>query len=113
MFPLLVACKSMSAARCAAAQAVLDSIRSHGAAAMVDSAQMVSVELIRVAILWHEMWHEALEEASRLYFGDHNVDGMLAVLAPLHAMLESAGQHLAKQRSASCLEPCLMCLFSP
>ena len=29
----------------------------------------VSEELIRVAILWHELWHEGLEEASRLYFG--------------------------------------------
>jgi hypothetical protein len=25
----------------------------------------VSGELIRIAILWHEQWHEALEEASR------------------------------------------------
>lgn len=51
-------------------------------------AQLVSKELIRVAILWHEMWHEALEEASRLYFGEHNIPGMLKVLEPLHAMLE-------------------------
>lgn len=34
------------------------------------------------------MWHEALEEASRMYFGEHNIEGMLAVLEPLHAMLE-------------------------
>eukprot|EP00741_Cyanophora_paradoxa_P013830 tig00020710_g13350.t1 len=40
-------------------------------------ALLVSQELIRVAILWHEMWHEGLEEASRLYFGDHNVEAML------------------------------------
>lgn len=51
-------------------------------------AQLVSRELIRVAILWHEMWHEALEEASRLYFGEHNVEGMLKVLEPLHETLE-------------------------
>lgn len=36
---------------------------------------MVSDELIRVAILWHELWHEGLEEASRLYFGERNVKG--------------------------------------
>lgn len=48
----------------------------------------MSTELIRVAILWHEMWHEALEEASRLYFGEHNIEGMLNVLEPLHNMLE-------------------------
>lgn len=51
-------------------------------------AQLVSKELIRVAILWHETWHEALEEASRLYFGEHNIEGMLKVLEPLHEMLE-------------------------
>ena len=39
---------------------------------------MMSDELIRVAILWHEQWHEALEEASRLYFGERNIQGMLA-----------------------------------
>jgi len=55
---------------------------------------MVSEELIRVAILWHEMWHEGLEEASRLYFGDRNVDGMFAVLEPLHKSLEKGPETL-------------------
>uniref|UniRef100_A0A8C5B3T0 Serine/threonine-protein kinase TOR n=1 Tax=Gadus morhua TaxID=8049 RepID=A0A8C5B3T0_GADMO len=54
----------------------------------------VSEELIRVAILWHEMWHEGLEEASRLYFGERNVKGMFAVLEPLHAMMERGPQTL-------------------
>ena len=36
---------------------------------------LVSEELIRVAILWHELWHEGLEEASRLYFGERNIKG--------------------------------------
>ena len=49
---------------------------------------MVSEELIRVAILWHEMWHEHLEEASRLYFNDKNPEAMIEYLAPLHAALE-------------------------
>lgn len=55
---------------------------------------MVSDELIRVAILWHELWHEGLEEASRLYFGERNVAGMLDTLEPLHAMLERGPQTL-------------------
>jgi FKBP12-rapamycin complex-associated protein len=55
---------------------------------LVEQALLVSQELIRVAILWQEMWHEGLEEASRLYFGDHDIDGMLSTLAPLHQMLE-------------------------
>eukprot|EP00058_Branchiostoma_floridae_P004987 XP_002590475.1 hypothetical protein BRAFLDRAFT_124561 [Branchiostoma floridae] len=56
--------------------------------------QLVSEELIRVAILWHELWHEGLEEASRLYFGERNVKGMFAVLEPLHAMMERGPQTL-------------------
>lgn len=38
------------------------------------------------------MWHEALEEASRLYFGEHNIEGMLKVLEPLHEMLEEGAR---------------------
>ncbi|KAL6964513.1 non-specific serine,threonine protein kinase [Sarracenia purpurea var. burkii] len=87
MYPLLVACKSISNLRRAAAQEVVDKVRQHSGV-LVDQAQLVSKELIRVAILWHEMWHEALEEASRLYFGEHNIEGMLKVLEPLHEMLD-------------------------
>ncbi|XP_042061524.1 serine/threonine-protein kinase TOR-like [Salvia splendens] len=87
MYPLLVACKSISNLRREAAQEVVDKVRQHSGI-LVDEAQLVSTELIRVAILWHEMWHEGLEEASRLYFGEHNIEGMLNVLEPLHRMLE-------------------------
>ena len=31
-------------------------------------------ELVRVAILWNELWHEVLEEASRLFFGEHELN---------------------------------------
>ncbi|KAH7836314.1 hypothetical protein Vadar_034584 [Vaccinium darrowii] len=88
MYPLLVACKSISPLRRAAAQEVVDKVRQHSGV-LVDQAQLVSKELIRVAILWHEMWHEALEEASRLYFGEQNIEGMLKVLEPLHEMLDN------------------------
>ena len=52
---------------------------------------MVSRELIRVAILWQELWHEGLEEASRLFFSEKNPAGMIAALEPLHDMLEAVG----------------------
>lgn len=52
-------------------------------------ALIVSRELIRVAILWHELWHEGLEEASRLFFSEKNPAGMIAALEPLHEMLEA------------------------
>ena len=69
---------------------MLENLRRHSAL-LVEQAQVVSLELIRVAILWHEAWHEALEEASQLYFGEQNVDGMLRVLAPLHHIVERLG----------------------
>jgi FKBP12-rapamycin complex-associated protein len=53
---------------------------------------VVSRELIRVAILWHELWHEGLEEASRLFFSEKNAAGMIAVLEPLHELLEAVGR---------------------
>ncbi|GIL44136.1 hypothetical protein Vafri_1666 [Volvox africanus] len=96
MYPLLVATKSQSHARKQAAFSVLECIRQHSAA-LVEQAQLVSGELIRMAILWHEMWHEGLEEASRLYFGESNVEGMLNTLLPLHEMLAEAGPTTLKE----------------
>ncbi|KAJ6345692.1 hypothetical protein OIU78_008366 [Salix suchowensis] len=87
MYPLLVACKSISNLRKAAAEEVVNKVRQHSGV-LVDQAQLVSTELVRVAILWHEKWHEGLEEASRLYFGEQNIEGMLKALEPLHKMLE-------------------------
>lgn len=55
---------------------------------------MVSEELIRVAILWHEMWHEGLEEASRLFFGEKKIEAMFGVLEPLHQMMERGPETL-------------------
>ena len=34
------------------------------------------------------MWHESLEEASRQYFGDGNIQAMLDTLVPLHLTLK-------------------------
>lgn len=96
MYPLLVASKSQSPARRAAAMGVVDAVRQHSAT-LVEQAQLVGGELIRMAILWHEMWHEALEEASRLYFGESNVEGMLSTLLPLHEMMRKQGPTTLKE----------------
>ncbi|XP_004346781.2 TOR pathway phosphatidylinositol 3-kinase TorA [Capsaspora owczarzaki ATCC 30864] len=93
IYPVTVASKSQSPARRDAAYAIMDNIRNH-AGTLVDQALLVSQELIRVAILWHEMWHEHLEEASRLYFGERNIEGMLAKLEPLHQTLERGPETL-------------------
>lgn len=40
---------------------------------------------------------QGLEEASRLYFGESNVEGMLATLLPLHEMMERNGPTTLKE----------------
>ena len=74
---------------------IMETMREHSPK-LVDQAALVSQELIRVSILWQELWAESLEEASRLYFGEHNVEGMLACLAPLHEMMQ-AGPHTVRE----------------
>jgi len=91
MYPLSVLLNSPFAERKASAQRLMRSLQKHSSA-LVEEAQMVSTELIRVAILWLEMWHEGLEDASRLYFGEGNVAGMLDVLLPLHEMVNQGAQ---------------------
>src|SRR5690606_33368892 len=80
VYPLTVAMKAtQSSTRSRSAAQIMDSMRQHSSN-LVAQADIVSQELIRVAVLWHELWHEGLEEASRLYFGDHNIEGMFAAL---------------------------------
>ncbi|PGH13669.1 Atypical/PIKK/FRAP protein kinase [Helicocarpus griseus UAMH5409] len=93
VYPLTVATKSNVVRRSQSASHIMDSMRQHSPR-LVEQAEVVSHELIRVAVLWHELWHEGLEEASRLYFGDHNVEGMFATLAPLHDMLDKGAETL-------------------
>ena len=93
VYSLTVAMKSDIARRSNSARQIMDNMRQHSPV-LVEQAERVSTELIRVAVLWHELWHEGLEEASRLYFGDHDVDGMLATLAPLHEQLERGPETL-------------------
>ena len=88
MYPLSVLVKSPVLERKEAAESLMNSLKKHSYA-LVEDALMVSSELIRVAILWLELWHEGLEDASRLYFGEGNVSGMLEVLLPLHETLGS------------------------
>lgn len=66
VYPLTVVMKSNVARRSQAASMIMEKLREHSPN-LVEQANLVSHELIRVAVLWHELWHEGLEEASRLY----------------------------------------------
>ena len=83
MYPLSLALQSTVEDRKVAAERVMNNLWKHSAE-LLDQCLVVSQELIRVAILWEETWHEVLEDASKLYFGEGNIEGMLAALVPLH-----------------------------
>lgn len=104
VYPLTVAMKSNVTRRSHSAGQIMESMRAHSSD-LVDQADLVSQELIRVAVIWHELWHEGLEEASRLYvpvlngqsrdqansrryFGDNDVEGMINTLEPLHDLVD-------------------------
>jgi len=93
IYPLTVASKSTVPIRRTTATKMMNSMKEHSSN-LVAQALLVSEELIRVAILWHELWHEGLEEASRLYFGEKNVTGMFNILEPLHQMVARGAQSL-------------------
>ncbi|EHA57873.1 hypothetical protein MCOR27_008212 [Pyricularia oryzae] len=94
VYPLTVATeKSEHSKKSAAASVIMESMKQHSLR-LVEEAAIVSRELIRVAVLWHEMWHEGLEEASRLYFGDQDIEGMFRALAPLHEALDKGPETL-------------------
>ncbi|ODQ81853.1 hypothetical protein BABINDRAFT_160083 [Babjeviella inositovora NRRL Y-12698] len=93
VYPLAVAIKGESVGRKKAAMSIIDKMRVHSAN-LVEQAELVSQELIRVAVLWHEQWYEGLEDASRLFFGEHNTEKMYEVLEPLHRMLERGPETL-------------------
>ena len=94
VYPLTVAMKSwQNTKRSKTAAQIMESMRQHSVK-LVKQAESVSHELIRVAVLWHELWHEGLEEASRLYFGDRNIEGMFQTLEPLHEQLERGPETL-------------------
>jgi len=96
MYPLSVLLKSPVVDRKIAAESLMVSLKAQSSA-LVEEALLVSSELIRVAILWLELWHEGLEDASRLYYGEGNVSGMLDVLVPLHAQLEKGASTRREQ----------------
>ena len=93
VYALAVASKSMKSGKEIAKnekldviEYVLDKMREHSPS-LVEQAFLVSQELIRSAILWDEMWYEALEEASRTYFGNKDPQSMFDHLQPLHSMM--------------------------
>ncbi|KPI99852.1 Target of rapamycin [Papilio xuthus] len=87
VYPLTVATKSSFVTRKTAANYILKTMCSHSQN-LVNDAALISEELIKVAILWHEQVFIALDEASRLYFSEKDFRGMFRTLDKMHTMLE-------------------------
>lgn len=90
IYPITVASNAINAPRKRAAEGILATVRRHSSQ-LVAEADMVSRELIRVAILWNELWHGALEEASKHFFNNRDVTAMIAELKPLHEKMDAIG----------------------
>lgn len=67
---------------------LLMKLRQHSSQ-LIEQSVLVSQELIRIAILWDEEWHSTIEDASRLYYEDGNIQKMLDILLPLHEKIEA------------------------
>lgn len=89
LYPLTVISKSQNAHRRDAAISLLSKMKTLSSD-LVEQAMLVSQELVRVAVLWSELWYSGLEEAARLYFGHQNVQGMFRVLESLGETVSTA-----------------------
>ncbi|CAN8069739.1 unnamed protein product [Agarophyton chilense] len=94
VYPLTVAKKvyaSHHEKRANTATQILTEIKHHHPE-VVEEAEMVANELVRVAVLWSEIWCERLEEASKLYFMNQKIFEMLETIMPLHEMMERGAE---------------------
>lgn len=96
IYPLTVATNSADIKRREAAHVVMTEVRKRYPL-LVEQAGVVSTELIRVAILWPEQWHSALEDASRVFFGEGNPQAMLELLLPLHDQMNNPGPQTQRE----------------
>ncbi|KAJ3396988.1 phosphatidylinositol kinase- protein kinase tor1 [Lobulomyces angularis] len=87
VYSVTVASKSNETSRKVAAESIMENLRVL-APSLVEQALIVSRELIRISILWEELWFTGIDEASRHYFKFKSIRGMFGVLEPLHQLLK-------------------------
>ena len=87
IYSLSVSKKSRTKERRESAEAMLSKLKLTQSV-LIEQANRVSDELIRAAILLSEMWTEAIEEASRVYFGKYDGEQMINNLKELHKRME-------------------------
>ena len=82
IYSLSVSKKSQTKERRESAEAMLNKLKLTQST-LIEQANMVSEELIRAAILLSETWTEAIEDASRVYFGKYDGETMINNLKDL------------------------------
>ncbi|XP_045451535.1 serine/threonine-protein kinase Tor-like [Melitaea cinxia] len=87
VYPLTVATKSSFVTRKSAANYILKTMSTHSQR-LVNEVAIISEELIKVAMLWHDQVYTALDDASRLYYSEKDYRGMFRTLDKMHAMLD-------------------------
>ncbi|KAJ2236038.1 phosphatidylinositol kinase- protein kinase tor1 [Coemansia sp. RSA 485] len=83
LFSLYVAARGDHPERSQAAKAVLAKLHDL-VPELVEETEVVSRELIRITLLFPEMWHDALDTASKYYFRQNDPVEMMRILQPLH-----------------------------
>lgn len=83
VYPLTRSTRSETKSRQRAALEVLSHLRRDNSV-LVNEADLVSSELIRVAVLWTEKWRRGIEEASTQYYEFRNVHKMLLIFDDLY-----------------------------
>ncbi|KAJ2885848.1 phosphatidylinositol kinase- protein kinase tor1 [Coemansia asiatica] len=83
LFSLYVAARGDHPERSQAAKDVLAKLHDL-TPELVEETEVVSRELIRITLLFPEMWHDALDAASKYYFKQNDPMEMMRILQPLH-----------------------------
>ena len=86
--PISVAVNTNDPQQKAVAKEILSKVRIQDSR-LVDEAQIISKELMRVAITPHELWHDGLEKPAQLY-KEKDIEGMIAKLQELHSAMDDA-----------------------
>jgi FKBP12-rapamycin complex-associated protein len=96
VYPLTVVSKNNNPKRKVAALNVLNAIQMRSPT-LVEQAKQVSSELVRVAVLLPELAQEAIDEASRCWFQQHDFKGMYDKLMPVHALMDQGPSTASEQ----------------
>ena len=63
---------------------------------LIAEGRSVCSELIRISMVIHEQWHDALETAAKAYFGDGNTAENVEILTRAHLWMDRAPESIAE-----------------